>query len=41
MTILGIFGAYSCSDMLETDSDRQAIDPSIGSKPDSIFSLSE
>ena len=37
MTLAGVFGATSCSDMLETDSDRQLIDPSISQKTDSIF----
>ncbi len=37
MTLASVFGATSCSDMLETDSDRQLIDPSIGQKTDSIF----
>lgn len=37
MTIASLFGATSCSDMLETDSDRQLIDPSINQKTDSIF----
>lgn len=37
MTLAGVFGATSCSDMLETDSERQLIDPSISQKTDSIF----
>lgn len=34
---IGLFGASSCSDMLDTDSERQAFDPEINSKTDSIF----
>lgn len=37
MTIASLFGATSCSDMLEVDSDRQLVDPSINQKTDSIF----
>lgn len=37
MTVIGIFGATSCSDMLETDGNRQSIEPEINSKSDSIF----
>lgn len=37
MTILGIFGATSCSDMLETDSSRQVFDPELDAKTDSMF----
>ena len=37
MTIFSIFGATSCSDMLETDSSRQVFDPSLDSKTDSMF----
>lgn len=32
-----ICGSVSCSDMLETESTRQNIDPSIGDKTDSVF----
>ena len=36
--IFGIlFGATSCQDMLETDSDRQIFDPALDQKTDSIF----
>lgn len=34
---IGIFGATSCSDMLETETSRQAIEPELDSKTDSIF----
>lgn len=34
---IGIFGATSCSDMLESDSTRQVSDPDLNSKTDSIF----
>lgn len=34
---LGAFGASSCSDMLEVDSDQQLINPDINQKTDSIF----
>mgnify|MGYP002521783477 CR=1 FL=1 len=37
MTMASLFGATSCSDMLEVDSDRQLVDPSINQKTDSIF----
>lgn len=37
MAALSLFGASSCSDMLEVDSDRQLIDPEINQKTDSIF----
>lgn len=37
ITVLSLFGATSCSDMLESDSSRQAFDPSLDSKTDSIF----
>jgi hypothetical protein len=30
-------GSYSCSDMLETDSERQVFDPSLSDKTDSLF----
>ena len=32
-----ICGSYSCSDMLETDSERQVFDPSLSDKTDSLF----
>lgn len=34
---LSIFGASSCSDMLETESSRQLFDPDINQKTDSLF----
>ena len=37
MTIASLFGASSCSDMLEVESDRQLTDPTIDQKTDSIF----
>lgn len=37
LAAVSIFGVYSCSDMLDTDSERQAINPEINSKTDSIF----
>lgn len=37
ITVLGLFGATSCSDMLETESARQAFDPALDNKTDSIF----
>lgn len=37
MAVIGVSFATSCSDMLETDSDRQSIEPEISSKSDSIF----
>lgn len=37
MAVIGVYVATSCSDMLETDSDRQSIEPEISSKSDSIF----
>lgn len=35
--LLLLFTATGCSDMLETDSDRQAFDPSLNAKADSVF----
>lgn len=32
-----IFGTYSCSDMLDTDSSRQVFDPALNEKTDSVF----
>ncbi len=37
ITVLGIFGASSCSDMLEVESTQQVTDPALGSKTDSLF----
>lgn len=37
LAAIGIFGATSCSDMLETESSRQAFDPELDEKTDSIF----
>lgn len=36
ITAIGIFGATSCSDMLETESGRHVTDPSLNKKTDSI-----
>lgn len=37
IAILSIFGASSCSDMLETESSRQVFDPELDQKTDSLF----
>lgn len=35
--ICAVCGSFSCSDLLETESSRQIIDPTIGDKTDSVF----
>ena len=37
IAILSIFGLSSCSDMLDTESERQVFDPELDSKTDSLF----
>lgn len=37
IALLCIFGASSCSDMLETDNDSMVVDPDLNSKTDSVF----
>ncbi|MDE6646469.1 MAG: RagB/SusD family nutrient uptake outer membrane protein, partial [Prevotella sp.] len=32
-----LFGSYSCSDMLETDSTRQVFNPQLNEKTDSVY----
>ena len=36
-TICAVFGTWSCSDMLETDSSRQVFNPELSEKTDSVF----
>ena len=37
VAVLGMGTLYSCSDMLDTDSDRLVIDPGMGEKTDSMY----
>ena len=37
VAMIGMFGAVSCSDMLETESSSQLNDPSLSAKTDSVF----
>ena len=37
VAVAGLFGAVSCSDMLESESQGQLYDPSLSEKTDSVF----